>query len=93
MSVYLYGRAVLTDDLSCSSLMICKQLIMLNCTHKLYCFILSLQVSRVFSYILMCQAEPNGSVANVKDMFLVGGSATPMFDNNVVSKIMPFNML
>ena len=47
---------------------------------------LSLQAGRRFSDILMCQAEPNGSVvANVKDMFLAGGSLTPMFDSSAVS--------
>ena len=46
------------------------------------------QAGRRFSDILMCQAEPNGSVvANVKDMFLAGGSTTPMFDSSVVSNI------
>jgi len=42
----------------------------------------------MFSDILMCQVEPNGSdVANVKDLFLAGDSSTPMFDSNEVSSI------
>ncbi|XP_065905952.1 putative ferric-chelate reductase 1 [Dysidea avara] len=40
-------------------------------------------VGRTFSDILMCQAEPTGSVANVKDMYLAGGSVDPLFDSNV----------
>ena len=46
-----------------------------------------MQVGRTFSDILMCQAEPTGSVANVKDMYLAGGSVDPLFDSNVVSNI------
>ncbi|XP_065905954.1 ferric-chelate reductase 1-like [Dysidea avara] len=40
-------------------------------------------VGRVFSDILMCQAESTGSVANVKDMYLAGGSVNPLFDSSV----------
>ncbi|XP_065905953.1 uncharacterized protein [Dysidea avara] len=40
-------------------------------------------VGRSFSDILMCQAEPTGSEANVKDMYLAGGSTTPLFDSSV----------
>ena len=46
------------------------------------------QADRAFSDILMCQVEPTGTVANVKDLFLPeGGATTPMFDSSVVSKI------
>ena len=51
------------------------------------------QVGRVFSDILMCQAESTGSVANVKDMYLAGGSVNPLFDSSVVSNITSFNVL
>ena len=46
------------------------------------------QADRAFSDILMCQVEPTGTVANVKDLFLTSDEALlPMFDSSVVSKI------
>ena len=45
----------------------------------------------MFSDILMCQAEPSGTVANVKDLNLAGGSVIPMFDSNVVSYVQSVN--
>ena len=53
---------------------------------KVLCCYASPQTDRVFSDILMCQAEPTKGVVNVKDMYLSGNSTTPMFDSSVVSK-------
>jgi len=35
----------------------------------------------------MCQAESTGTVANVKDLNLPGGSVIPLFDSNEVSSL------
>ena len=41
----------------------------------------------------MCQAEPTGSEANVKDMYLAGGTVNPLLNSSVVSNITSFSML